>query len=223
MKVWLAAFAFTLAACGSDQGAGGNTATDDEPNGAVDDTDPDAAMRTARILLKGEPLPDCDDTSAGALIYQEDEGFKFCKGEKWVAIDLKGEDGKDGEDGTDNKITASIFCNGTLEGESIGFSYSVAEMASGDIFVSATITGGFIAASNSAFYSPAQNGAQNPAITIQSDFSGTNDGGWWRLVLDRETLVTTITYNDVGEAADGDSWTMDADSCVTNVFTEDEE
>jgi len=116
------------------------------------------------------------------------------------------------------KVTKSIGCSGSLENTSLFFSYSAALFANGNIFASAGVREGLIGASYASFYAPTQNGALDAAVIVSLDEAPPANGGFFRLSLNRTTLVTTIVYTDVDVAGGTTSWTMLPASCVTNSY-----
>ncbi len=114
-------------------------------------------------------------------------------------------------------ISASIHCFGNLQGTSVDAGYNAVVMSSGDVFVSASIQDVGFQFSNTAFYSHHQNGVKDGGITIRADEDGVINGGWWNLSLDRDTLVTTVEYNDPIEPFQ--TWSMASSDCILNDYT----
>jgi hypothetical protein len=109
-----------------------------------------------------------------------------------------------------------------LEGAVVSFTYNVILMSSLDLFVTGTIGDVALATSNTTFYTPSQNGYAPAMIVVQRDEDGTPDGGFFTISLNRATLVTSILYypnGAVGTLA-SNSWTMQPDTCVHNVYPE---
>ena len=130
-----------------------------------------------------------------------------------------GANGQNGTNGTDgSKITASIFCGGTLENTSLSFGYSVAQFANGNVFASGDVFGTTLEGTAANIYSPAQNGYLDAPVLFTLDSYGSADGGYWRLSLDRQTLVTVIVYNDADLASGTETWTMTPDKCILNSY-----
>lgn len=139
---------------------------------------------------------------------------------------LDGFDGADGQDGTDNRIVASFLCQGTINssnnqglsvGNGINFSYSVAKMASGDIFVTGTISNASEQTSQTQFYSSQQNGAQNASVTITDDYYGSMGYGWWELSVNIQTGIPTAVFNDPSMPTSSTrTWTFTA--CTVNNY-----
>ena len=125
-----------------------------------------------------------------------------------------GADGLDGADGADNHITDSIYCTGLLESTTINFTYHAALLSSGDLFVSGSIRTVGQEVGASTYYSAGQNGALTAPVIFTGDVSGNANSGWWQIALNRTTLVTSITYNDVDVSGSQDVWTMPSSSCV---------
>jgi hypothetical protein len=180
------------------------------------------------LVDDAEALPECVKDAEGWLVYvKADEQFMTCSDGEWTSVEIKGEKGETGEkgeageagaDGTDNRIVSSIFCGGTLSGTSISLKYAASLMASGDVFATASVSGGLNDISASAFYSAQQNGALDASVIVVSDYSGTANFGYWDIGLNRQTLVVTVTYNDVEVAGGQQSWQMTPDKCTVNDF-----
>jgi hypothetical protein len=125
-----------------------------------------------------------------------------------------GLDGRDGLDGTDNRIEESIFCTGLLESTTLYFSYHAAVTTAGDIFSSGAIRDAVEETGASSYFSAGQNGAATAPVVFTADAYGSATGGWWRLSLDRTTLVASIEYNDTEMPGGQDVWTMPATACT---------
>jgi hypothetical protein len=127
--------------------------------------------------------------------------------------------GSSGGGGSDpSKIVRSIGCAGGLEGTALSFFYSVALTANGTIFASASVREPQIGASNTSVFSPAQNGSTDAAVLISLDEIPPANGGFFRVSLNRETLVTSIVYNDTDAAGGTRTWTMQPSQCVSNAY-----
>ena len=117
-----------------------------------------------------------------------------------------------------SKLTKSIGCFGSLENTSLSFSYTVAVFANGNVFASAGVREGLIGASAANFYAPTQNGALSAAVLVSLDEAPPGNGGFFRISLDRATLVTTIVYTDVDVTGGTTSWTMLPAQCIANSY-----
>lgn len=208
MKKFVAAAAFALVGCGSDPaklGAGGDSGSGEVVEAQQQDDD-------VFYVQAGAELPPCDRENK--LIYvQAESTFKICAAGAWANIDLRG------PAGTDNRIVKSIFCGGDLADSGWTASYSAAETASGDVFVSASVGGTLLETSKSVFYSSQQKGALTAAVSMRNDAEGSNNYGWWAMELDRTTLVLTATYSDIDAPGGKRVWTMTPDKCVVNDYT----
>jgi hypothetical protein len=105
-----------------------------------------------------------------------------------------------------------------LENTPLHFTYSAHLFANGNIFASAGIQDVGLAASYANLYSPRQNGAVTAPVNVTFDEVAPSNGGWWRISLNRATLVTTIVYNDVDVAGGTQTWTMQPANCVVNSY-----
>lgn len=195
---------------------------------------------SSMLVADAALLPPCSAEREGVLVYVADEkAFKACLQGAWAAIDIQGARGDRGvpgvtgpagadgaagaagaagADGASNRIKSSIGCNGALQGTAVNFSYSVALMASGDVFVTGSVRGVAFETAQSAFYSALQVGAATAAVFVESDMSGTANAGYWKLELNRTTLVATITYTDADVIGGVQCWTMTPDKCVVNAY-----
>lgn len=124
----------------------------------------------------------------------------------------------DGGSADPSKIVRSIGCSGTLEGTVLFFSYDVALAANGTIYASASVRDPSLGASGAIVYSPAQNGATNAAVIVPLDELPPANGGYFRITLNRETLVTSIVYTDVDATGGSRAWTMQPTQCVSNAY-----
>jgi hypothetical protein len=55
-------------------------------------------------------------------------------------------------------------------------------------------------------------------VYITMDVAGTANAGWWKLFLDRGSLVVTIEYHDVDLTGGGLAWTMQPQDCILNAY-----
>lgn len=204
--------------CGQDTKQTGGAPVVEGGGESSQTTDDNSTM----LIQAGAEIPPCDKDNK--LIYVQDEAtFKVCMGGNWSNIDLrgpKGDAGVNGTNGVDNKIIKSIGCGGGLEGASDWtFYYSAALMASGDLFVTGQIGNAFIETSATSFYSSQQMGATSGAVILRFDALGADNAGYWKISLDRSTLVTTVDYKDFDASGGSDSWTMTPDKCTVNDYT----
>jgi hypothetical protein len=122
-----------------------------------------------------------------------------------------------GVNGTSNKIVKSIFCTGDLS-SSLTAMYEVEIFASGDLFATAGVYGVAFQIGASTMYSAGQVGAGTAAVLFTYDYAGTLNGGYWKMSLDRTTLVSTVEYNDVDVTSGKLIWTKPASECVVNNY-----
>ncbi len=229
-----------LTACGQANFGGGesDSGSDSAKDGETSQTGSEPTTRSFSVVVDaGQQPPACDAAAANSLIYEvASSSFKVCKDGAWAAIDIKGtkgdagapgavgtsgsdgKDGKNGKDGTDNRIIASIGCDGSLENTSLYFSYSAALMKSGDVFASGSVRDGNIEISGTRFFSSQQNGATTASVLFNDDFVAPYNGGFWSIELNRTNLVTTINYIDSDAIGGGSTWTMDPVACVKNEY-----
>lgn len=115
-----------------------------------------------------------------------------------------------------NQLAGTILCYGTLENfYGIGWGYDINIYRSGDLLVTGTIIDSFIQSNSTRTYAPSQAGSKNAAVSLVFDLVGDFNYGLWRMVLDRNTLVVTITYDDPDYQS---TWTANPDKCVKNVY-----
>jgi len=122
-----------------------------------------------------------------------------------------------------NRIVASITCVGMLEGEDFSFDYSVAQLAYGDVFASASVRDIYGQTGASAYFSLQQIGFETAPVIFSFDVYGDPDGGYWTISLDRDTLETTVQYDDVDTSGLEATpvtfqWVMMSDSCILNSY-----
>jgi hypothetical protein len=121
-------------------------------------------------------------------------------------------------DGSSTKISESFFCEGLLEGTGFSASYDAVLFSSKDLWTSGTISGSDLQVSSSAFWSPTQNGYTTASVPgLVADIVGDNNGGYFMLSLDRQTLVLHAVYTDVDQL-EPLTWTKDPSSCVHNFY-----
>ena len=128
----------------------------------------------------------------------------------------QGAQGAQGEEGQTTKITASLHCNGGLEGLSwVKFKYDAMVFSSGDVMAVGSIMDARNEYSNSMFYSSKQVGSNTAAVYVTYDISGGDTYGYWRISLDRSTAITTIQYSDTTY---NNTWVMPSSSCLLHNY-----
>ncbi len=126
--------------------------------------------------------------------------------------------GVDGVDGTDNKITRSIYCNGDIPNSTLTATYSVDMFAAGDLFAAASIYDALIEVGASLMYSKGQVGVDTAPVYFTYDVSGTANGGYWKMSLNRTTLVSYFEYNDIDVSGGKLTWSMSPSDCIVNIY-----
>lgn len=129
-----------------------------------------------------------------------------------------GPQGTSSDAGDGNKIIASIGCSGTLEGTGLAFRYSAAQFGDGNVFATGSIAGTASSSSYAVIYAPQQSGYVDAPVLLVFDAYGAATSGFWKLELDRQTLVTVITYIDAELDSGPRVWTMDPAKCVLNLY-----
>jgi hypothetical protein len=117
-----------------------------------------------------------------------------------------------------SRITSSIHCGASLENTTLTFTYDVAQFANGNVFASGGVSGAASQSSTAVVYAPTQNGYATAPIIVTLDASAPADFGWWRVSLNRTSLVVTIEYNDAGMTPPKQTWIMTPDKCVVNTY-----
>jgi hypothetical protein len=187
--------AVLISACGSHQ-------KDEEPLKEASSPTP-----TSFFVQTAAELPECNEGRKGSLAYaQATSQFLACDGASWSPVPVKG------EDGTDNRVLDTIYCQGDLENTQLSFEYNAVKTAAGDVFARGSIRLTDMWVTNSAFYAANQDGAQSAAVLIGADVVGTANHGFWDIRVDRDSLITSITYTD-DDVPGGDTWSMEPENC----------
>jgi hypothetical protein len=100
----------------------------------------------------------------------------------------------------------------------LAFTYDVVQFGNKNLFISGQIESPALTATGTTFYAPSQNGWLTAPVFVVFDANAPADSGFWKLSLDRQTLVTTIEYTDADLAAGKLSWTLTPDKCVVNSY-----
>lgn len=118
-----------------------------------------------------------------------------------------------------NKIVKSIYCSGDLLGTvNLSVTYQVDIFESGDLFAAASVYGPTVEISASIMYAKMQNGSDTAPVIFTYDCSGTSNGGWWEMWLNRTTLVSYVVYTDNDVTGGQSSWTMPSSECTVNNY-----
>jgi hypothetical protein len=120
-----------------------------------------------------------------------------------IGCDNKAEQGPAGPPGS-GRIVSSMFCEGTISGlggaqaalNGLQVEYNAVLTSSGDVYATANIIDDFVQVSGTAFYAAAETGASSGAVLVTDDVHSTGNGGYWRISLNRTTMVTSIVYTD---------------------------
>jgi len=123
--------------------------------------------------------------------------------------------GTDGEDGEDGGIVAgSIGCVGPLADTSLSVNYQAVQLSGGAVFATASVIAPNIQASGAQIFSANQNGYLDAPVIVTFDVQGAANNGWWRISLNRTTLVVTAVYNDSDLGGNGTRvWTSSPSIC----------
>lgn len=114
----------------------------------------------------------------------------------------KGEQGPAGKDG--GRIVSSMYCQGTITGlggaasalNGLKVEYNAVLTSSSDVYAAAHIIDSFSQVSGTTFYAAGEAGAATGAVVVTNDYHSTGNGGFWRISLNRATMVTSIVYTD---------------------------
>jgi hypothetical protein len=180
----------------------------------------------------GSDGTDChtEKTKDGARIWCDDGTQTFLKdGQDGADGDTgadgqdgaKGADGQDGKDGSPAEathITESFFCTAPLENSALNYTYNAVLWSSGDLFVAGSVSSPLTSASKTALFTPTQNGYQNAVVTFTFDQDGTANNGWFKLSLDRRTLVSIVEYSAADPGPVTNTWTLEPSACVHNKY-----
>lgn len=116
-----------------------------------------------------------------------------------------GKTGAQGPAGVGSKITATMNCHGVITGLSgassalngLEIKYDAVLTNAGDVYASASVNDEIGQQSGTQFYAAGQVGANNAVVEIVADYHSTADAGVWNISLNRSTLITTVTYDDL--------------------------
>ena len=160
-----------------------------------------------------------DDDMNGTLDASEVDKTEYvCNGDPGTAGD-KGTTGDNGTAGADGiKPSSQIACDAALENTSLYFEYKATVFTDGSVLAHASIYGVAVEVTDSTFYDSSQNGASTGYINIRYDVSGTDNGGDWKISVNRSTLVTTVLYEDTDLSGGSLTWTLASSKCTTNSF-----
>ncbi|MGK5091135.1 hypothetical protein WDW89_03855 [Deltaproteobacteria bacterium TL4] len=148
---------------------------------------------------------------------QGDKGDKGDQGEAGNQGDKgdKGDQGEAGKNGTDNTIVSYKSCVETLDQTGtfslVMYQYSQTVLASGDVFVAATIISTSGSASVSSLYPSYLVGAQKGAQIVNHDAYGSANFGFWYFEMPLSTTSLKITYKDSGLPGGEKTWTKTCD------------
>lgn len=164
-----------------------------------------------RILILAVALVGCGEEQEGCKVIEVEKGALLeCNGDSVFVED--GNDGVDGVNGINgengNNYVNKVFdCRAAIGATLVSFHYQVVVMHVGDVWAHGTIIGSKYQASNSAYYSFANNEAKMAQVEIFYDTQGNDNHGQWKISADRYRLQALVEYRDpdVGEM----SWTMD--------------
>jgi hypothetical protein len=208
---------FTIISCGNDSGlpvsvqvSGAESTGSNGTNGKnslISSTTESSGANCTTGGLKVQYGLDSDED--GVLDSTEVNSTKYiCNG-----------NGTDGDNGTDGiKPSAQLACDAALENTSLYFEYKATVFTDGSVLAHASIYGVAVEVTDSTFYDSSQNGASTGYVNIRYDVSGTDNGGDWKISVNRSTLVTTVLYEDTDLSGGSLTWTLASSNCTTNSF-----
>ena len=123
-----------------------------------------------------------------------------------------------GTAGTDNKIKYTHYCSALLENISFYYRYRVRQFVNEDIFIQGEIYGVSYEVSDSLMYSKLQSGWDLAPIYINYDVAGSANSGYFKLSLNRSTMITTILYTDSDVTGGSDTWSIPSSNCLTQTL-----
>ena len=132
-----------------------------------------------------------------------------------------GDNGTNGTNGTNGiKPASSLYCGAILENTVVWFTYTAMVFSDGSVYAYGSIYSSEMQIGRSRFYDSSQSGASTAQILFTWDLSGSDNGGYWEISLNRSTLVVTILYTDSDESGGSTTWTLNSSSnnCVLNSF-----
>jgi Collagen triple helix repeat (20 copies) len=166
---------------------------------------------------------------AGAPGAQGDAGAPGARGDAGAPgaqgdAGAPGAQGDAGAPGAPDSITASISCSGigyvgAFEGV---FTYQLDQFSNGSVFASASVASAGLESSSSTFYAPTQVGWTTAQVNVVMDIASPVDFGFWKMSLNRTTLVVSVSYNDTDLPTYGFSnpfnLTFTPSACVVNTY-----
>ena len=132
-----------------------------------------------------------------------------------------GDNGTNGTNGTNGiKPAASLSFGASLEDTSYKFSYTAMVFSDGSVYAYGGIRGADSQIGRSTFYDSSQSGSSTAEVIFDWDLSGSDNWGYWKISVNRSTLVVTILYTDQDETGGSTTWTLNSSSnnCVLNSF-----
>ena len=126
--------------------------------------------------------------------------------------------GEPGTAGTDNRIKYTHLCSALLENTSFYYRYRVRQFVNEDIYIQGEIYGASYEVADSVMYSKLQNGWETAPLYINYDVAGSANFGYFKITLNRSTMVTTIVYTDSDVSGGSDTWSQPSSDCTTQTL-----
>ena len=200
-------FAFTFSSCGSDSASkslAANSSGSDGTNGKnslISTTDESAGANCSTGGLKIQSGIDNDGDNV--LDSNEVTATKYvCNGTGGV------------------KPSSSLYCGASLQNTSLYFTYKAMVFSDSSVYAYGGIYGTAYQIGSSKFYASSQVGASTAAVLFAYDVSGSANGGYWKIEVNRSTRAATIVYTDSDVSGGSDTWTLPSSSsnCVLNSY-----
>lgn len=123
-----------------------------------------------------------------------------------LGCDQQTQQGPPGAPGVDGgKVKQSIYCEGTISGlagnagtalNGLQVEYNAVITTSGDVYVTGNVIDDYVQVSGSQFYAKLEAGSSTGEVLITNDMYGAGNGGFFKISLNRNTMVTSIVYTD---------------------------
>jgi hypothetical protein len=139
-----------------------------------------------------------------------------------ITMGCQGKKGDSGAPGASSRITSTMNCAGTISGSNASLSglqivYNAVLTSNGDVYATAAVVNETTQASGTQFYAAGESGSNTAEVEITDDYVGTPNGAIWDISLNRQTLVTTVQYDDPS-LANVIQLTFDPSACTVHNF-----
>ncbi len=198
--------AVLMAACGGEDGAAGAPGTDGASCSVAGDD--------------GKATVTCDDGSTATVLDGTDgaDGEDGTDGRdgKSGKDGADGRDGQDGENGASARVELTVACSGELLTTGLSYSYEAYVMTSGDVLVTGEVRDAQGSASATRVLTPEDDDYAEAPLDLTYDVDDEEDGGYFRIWLDREKAERQVEYFESADAADvATTWLHSSKGCTT--------